>query len=128
MGKQSIYLNDKIEDEIRAIAQKEKRAVSDVICTILAQSFETERQTEDLKKIEDKIEAIYMLVDLIVSEIGYVIGATRASTKSIETISREGEAYVSYLQRISAALKMNFNDIDQFENQKRLLLGGLKEE
>lgn len=115
MGKQSIYLNDKFEDEIRNVAMKEGRSVSEVIKHRIESNFKYHQHDQRLKKMEEKINAIYSLLDLLAGELGYVAGAMRASTKSIEHVKLEGATYENHVRRTASALRKNFEAEDPIE-------------
>ena len=87
LAKQTIYLKNELEDRIRAISSREGKPISEVIRQRLESSFEQESLIE---RLENKVDAIFATLHLLAGDIGYVAGATRASTKSYENIFGEG--------------------------------------
>ena len=108
MKRYTIYINDKLDDEFRELSQLEGRSLNDLIRSRLETSLKMSRHEGRLQKIENKIDAIYSLLDFLAGDIGYMSGATRISTKSIEHIKEEGLNHEAYVRRVSSALKTNF--------------------
>lgn len=113
MGKQSIYLNDKFEDEVRNIASQEGSSISDVIRRRVEWSFTFERKEAHLQKLEEKIEAIYALLSKLAGGLGYLVGATKESTKSYEKIRLEGTAYEEEMKLLLSLLRKNFAEEEE---------------
>lgn len=118
MGKHTIYLSDKLETEIRATAQKEGWSLTDVVRKRLETGAAQLQYQQKVENLEKKIDIIYALIDLTAGDMGYVIGATRASTCTIEDIAHEGHKHESYVKRIAAALKINFEKIASKEGAR----------
>lgn len=128
MGKHTIYLNDKLEGEMRSISNKEGWSLSDVISKHLDIALSQIQSQQKIIHLENKIKALYELVEVLAVEIGYVAGATRASTKSIEEIAREGIAYETYMQKVSSRLKGDYCKFDNPEPSTNPILARMNEE
>lgn len=115
MGKHTIYINEKLESEIRDVANKIGCSLTDVVRKRLDTSSTKFQSEIRLKKMEDKIDAIYSLLDLLAGEVGYIAGATRASTKSIEHIKIEGATFENHVRRTASALRKNFEAQEPIE-------------
>jgi hypothetical protein len=58
--------------------------------------------------MSQKIDAIFALLDAIVGDLGFVVGATRAGCKTSEKHAREGEFYDTSFRRIANVLRPIF--------------------
>jgi len=117
MGKHTIYLNQKLEDEIRDLATKEGWSLTDIIRKRLENASRQDRYHQKVESLENKVDAIYALLDLLAGEIGYTAGATRASTRTYGDIVREGLLSESYLKSTASALKKNFEVLPNVDSQ-----------
>lgn len=124
MGKQSIYLNDQYEDEVRDLAMKEGCSISEIIRRSVESNLKNKRHDESIKKlerklnnVEDKVDALFSLFDLLSGEIAYISGATRASTKSIDDICQEATRFENSVRRMVTALRKNFERNDCVESE-----------
>lgn len=105
MAKQTIYLKDEIEDKIREVSNNEGRPISEIIRRRIEASF---KQEELVNRLEKKIDAIFSMFELLSCELGYIAGATRASTKNMEGIRHEGEKFENIVRHTTSILKKGF--------------------
>lgn len=117
MGKHTIYINEKLENEIRDVANKIGCSLTDVVRKRLETSSEKLQAEVRLKNMEEKIDAIFSLFDLLSGEIAYISGATRASTKSIDDICEEATRFENAVRRTAVALRKNFERDTHFETE-----------
>ncbi len=104
MVRQSLYIDRDLNDEIRLIARTHGLTMNDVIRKRLRQP----KSDAALQEVNKKIDSIFALLDFIVGDLGFVVGATRAGCKTSEKHAREGEFYEANFKRIAGALKPIF--------------------
>jgi hypothetical protein len=104
MPKYTVYLDDQADREIRAVAKSTGNSFNEVIRKRIQSSTSNLR----FEILEDKLDALFALFELIVGDIGYIAGATRAGTKNLEVASKEGGYYEAQFRRTVAAVKRIF--------------------
>ena len=104
MPKYTVYLDDALDRDIRCIAQAHGSSLTETIRRrIQSHSAETKLQV-----LEDKVDAVFAILELVIGDIGYMAGATRAGTKNVESALKEGGFYETQFRRAVSTLKRVF--------------------
>lgn len=105
MSKFTIYLSDRLERDIRAASRESGFSMTEVLRKRIQASY----MEQNIERIEDKIDAIFALMELILGDVGYIAGATRAGTKNHEAASKEGAYYEAQFRRNAATARRIFS-------------------
>jgi hypothetical protein len=105
MVRQSLYIDKDLNNELRIIARAHGLTINDVIRRRLRQ----QKSDAPLREIEKKIDAVFTLLNFIVGDLGFVVGATRAGCKTSEKHAREGEFYETNFKTLGNSLKANID-------------------
>ena len=97
MPKHSVYLEDDLDHEIRVHAKQLGVSISEV----LRHRIRTGSHASRSGIMEIKIDAIFRILDSIVGDLGYVVGATRAGSRNIQQLTSEAELYQGSFRRIT---------------------------
>lgn len=108
MKRYTVYLNEQLDGELRDISEREGTSLNELLRRRLETSLRASRSEIRIKTLEGKVDAIYAVLDLMAGELGYVAGATRASTKNHEQIRNEGVLLESHIKRITTVLSKSF--------------------
>jgi hypothetical protein len=101
MARHTIYIDDTFDAEIREAAQRLNVSISEMLKRRISEASTETR----ILFVEQKLDAMFALLDFIVSDLGYVVGATRAGSKSNEKLFREGQIYEESFRRMSTSLR-----------------------
>jgi hypothetical protein len=112
MARHSIYIDDSLDADIRQASQRLNLSISEVIKRRICK---TSTETRILF-VEQKLDAVFALLDFVIADLGYVVGATRAGSKANEKLFREGQIYEESFRRMSTSLRAAYQD---FNTQKK---------
>jgi hypothetical protein len=100
MAKYTVYLEDDVDDEIRLQAKHLGMSLAEVI----RQRVRGGSHASQIAVLEKKVDSVFALLNYIIADLGYVVGATRAGSRNIQQLTVEAEFYQGNFRRIADSL------------------------
>lgn len=113
MPKYTVYLDDAQDREVRAAAN----ATGSTFTEVIRKRLQASSTNQKIKRVEDKLDALFGLFELVIGDVGYVAGATRAGTKNHEAATKEGAYFEAQFRRSAAAAKRVFHSGENAEGR-----------
>ena len=104
MPKYTVYLNRDLDEEIRSVASKQGQHLTEV----LRRRIQSHASQDKLDVLGEKIDAVFSLLELVIGDLGYIAGATRAGTKNVDSALKEGGFYENRFKSVASTLKRVF--------------------
>ena len=113
MGKHRVYIREHLETVYEKEANRLGITTAEVIrlrLEAISTTLETKHLRDEITQCQKTILVVFQLLENLGGEVGFLSGATRASTKNSDNLTREGTLLETHFKRLATALKRGLSD------------------
>ncbi len=111
MPKRTVYLDDALDTEVQNTARATGRNFAEIIRRRVREGSREDK----FDALNSKTEAIFSLLEFVAGEIGFIAGATRSGTKTVESALKEGGYYEHHFRTTAKAFRRSFERLQNPE-------------
>ena len=118
MASHRIYIREDIEMLLKKDARRRGVTPRDLLrmrVETMSATLEIERLREEIAQCQRIAMSIFQILESLSGELGFLSGATRASIKDKETLTREGALLETHFKRLAAGIKKALSEPQNHE-------------